>query len=152
MIKSKKEYQTTLEWVDEMFEKKVKANSPEGEMLQVTLLLVKDYEDKNFQIQPPDPIAAIKLNMEERGLKNKDLVDKIGSKGYVSAILNGKKPSYSRVGENILSRIGDPSNSTARLAQVFINRCEQSTDNVIYLIQNKLFCSTLSFIGRTAIN
>ena len=92
MIKSKKEYQTTLEWVDKMFDKKIKPNSPEGEILQVTLLLIKDYEDKNFPIKTPDPIAAIKLKMQEKGLKNKDLVDKIGSKGYVSAILNGKKP------------------------------------------------------------
>ena len=30
--------------------------------------------------------------MQERGLKNKDLVGKIGTKGYVSAVLNKKKP------------------------------------------------------------
>lgn len=30
--------------------------------------------------------------MAEKGLKNKDLVGKIGSKGYVSAILNKRKP------------------------------------------------------------
>lgn len=30
--------------------------------------------------------------MEERGLKNKDFIDKAGSKGYVSAILNKRKP------------------------------------------------------------
>ena len=108
MIKSKKEYQATLEWVDEMFEKKVKANSPEGEILQVTLLLVKDYEDKNFPIQPPDPIAAIKLKMEERGLKNKDLVDKIGSKGYVSAILNGKKPLTLELAKIFYRELGIP--------------------------------------------
>lgn len=30
--------------------------------------------------------------MKEAGLKNKDLVGKVGSKGYVSLILSGKKP------------------------------------------------------------
>ena len=30
--------------------------------------------------------------MEELGLKNKDLVGKVGSKGYVSALLNKRKP------------------------------------------------------------
>jgi HTH-type transcriptional regulator/antitoxin HigA len=30
--------------------------------------------------------------MEEKGLKNKDLVGIIGSKGYVSALLNKRKP------------------------------------------------------------
>ncbi len=30
--------------------------------------------------------------VDELGLKNKDLVGKIGSKGYVSSLLNKKKP------------------------------------------------------------
>jgi HTH-type transcriptional regulator/antitoxin HigA len=30
-----------------------------------------------------DPIDTIKFKMEELGLKNKGLVDKVGSKGYV---------------------------------------------------------------------
>jgi HTH-type transcriptional regulator/antitoxin HigA len=30
--------------------------------------------------------------MNELGLKNKDLVGKMGSKGYVSSLLNKKKP------------------------------------------------------------
>ena len=30
--------------------------------------------------------------MNELGLKNKDLVGKVGSKGYVSSLLNKKKP------------------------------------------------------------
>ena len=72
--------------------KKVKPGSPAGEKLQVALLLVKQYEDLHYPIPFPDPIDAIKLKMEEKGLKNKDLVGKIGTKGYVSALLNKRKP------------------------------------------------------------
>ena len=39
-----------------------------------------------------DPIEAIKGKMEERGMKNKDLVGTVGSKGYVSSLLNRRKP------------------------------------------------------------
>ena len=91
-IKTNKEYETYLEWVDKQFEKKVKRNSPQGESLQVVLLLIKEFEDKNYQIPTPDPIDAIKLKMEEMGVKSKDLVGKIGSKGYISSILSKKKP------------------------------------------------------------
>jgi HTH-type transcriptional regulator / antitoxin HigA len=91
-IKNNKEYEAYLEWVDEQFDKKIKPNSPEGEVLQVALLIIKEYEDKNYPIPVPNPIDAIKMKMEERGLKNKDLVGKIGSKGYISLILSGKKP------------------------------------------------------------
>jgi HTH-type transcriptional regulator/antitoxin HigA len=91
-IKSKKDYEAYLEWVDSLFDKKVKPNSPDGEALQVALLLIKDYEDRHYPIPLPDPIEVIKLKMQERGLKNKDLVGKIGTKGYVSAVLNKRKP------------------------------------------------------------
>jgi HTH-type transcriptional regulator/antitoxin HigA len=92
LIKTKKEYDAYLEWVDAMFDKKVKPDSPEGQTLQVALLLIKQYEDAHYAIPVPDPIEAIKVKMEEKGLKNKDFVGKVGSKGYVSAILNRKKP------------------------------------------------------------
>jgi HTH-type transcriptional regulator/antitoxin HigA len=92
IIKSKKQYKQWLEWVDVQFENKVKANTPQGEKLQVALLLIKQYEDANYPIPLPDPIDAIKVKMSELGLKNKDLVGKMGSKGYVSSLLNKKKP------------------------------------------------------------
>jgi len=91
-IKSKKEYEAYLDLVDELFEKKVKPSTPDGEFLHIALLLIKEYEDKYFPVPLPDPIEAIKLRMKKLGLKNKDLVGKVGTKGYVSAILNKRKP------------------------------------------------------------
>ncbi len=92
VIKSENQYQNYLDWVDEMFDMQVKLDSPEGKKVEVALLLIKAYEDENFSIPFPDPIDAIKLKMHDLGLKNKDLVGKVGSKSYVSMILNRKKP------------------------------------------------------------
>ena len=92
IIKTKKQYQEYLDWVDKMFDKKIRPNTPEGEKLQVALLLIKQYEDAHYPIPVPDPIDAIKLKMQEMGLKNKDLVGKVGTKGYISALLNKRKP------------------------------------------------------------
>jgi HTH-type transcriptional regulator/antitoxin HigA len=92
IIKNMKQYEQYLDWVDVQFENKVKANTLQGEKLQVALLLIKHYEDAKFPIPLPDPIDAIKVKMHELGLKNKDLVGKFGSKGYVSSLLNKKKP------------------------------------------------------------
>jgi HTH-type transcriptional regulator/antitoxin HigA len=92
IIKTKKEYEQYLDWVDVQFNNKVKSNTQQGEKLQVALLLVKQYEDANYPIPLPDPIDAIKVKMDELGLKNKDLVGKVGSKGYVSSLLNKRKP------------------------------------------------------------
>ena len=92
IIKTKKQYEQYLNWVDVQFENKVKSTTPQGEKLQVALLLIKQYEDANYPIPLPDPIDAIKIKMDELGLKNKDLVGKVGSKGYVSSLLNKRKP------------------------------------------------------------
>jgi HTH-type transcriptional regulator / antitoxin HigA len=107
-IKTKKDYEAYLDWVDELFDKKVKPNSPEGEELQVALLLLKQYEDEHYPIPIPDPIEAIKLKMAEKGLKNKDLVGLIGSKGYISSLLNGKKALTLEIARTFHKELGVP--------------------------------------------
>ena len=92
VIKSEEQYQKYLNWVDELFDKQLSPDSKEGEMLQVALLLIKQYEDANYPVPMPDPIEAIKSKMKDAGLRNKDLVGKVGSKGYISSILSGRKP------------------------------------------------------------
>lgn len=92
IIKTKAEHEAAIEWVDKQFDAAPSPNSPDGEKLKVVLLLIKQYEDEHYPVLPPDPLEAIRIKMDERGLRNQDLVGKVGSKGYVSALLSGKKP------------------------------------------------------------
>lgn len=107
-IHTEKEYQTSLDWVDKMFDKRVKPGSAEGELLQVVLLLIKDYEDKHYPVPMPDAIEAVKLKMEEKGLKAKDLIPIIGSKSYVSQLLNKKKPLTADIMKALHKMLGIP--------------------------------------------
>ena len=110
IIKTKKEYEAYFDWVDQMFDKKVKPDTPEGETLQVALLLIKQYEDQHYPVPTPDPIEAIKVKMMEKGLKNKDLVGKVGSKGYISDLLNKKKPLTLELARLFHNEFGIPAN------------------------------------------
>ena len=107
-IKTKKEYEAYLDWVDDLFDKKVKPNSLDGEKLQIALLLIKQYEDEHYPIPTPNPIEAIKLKMAEKGLKNKDLVGVIGSKGYISSLLSGKKALTLEIAKIFHQKLGVP--------------------------------------------
>jgi HTH-type transcriptional regulator/antitoxin HigA len=49
-------------------------------------MVIKDYEDRHYVIEAPDPIAAIKYRMEQQGLTNKDLADILGFKSRVTDI------------------------------------------------------------------
>jgi HTH-type transcriptional regulator/antitoxin HigA len=58
VIQTKKEYEAALEWVDQLFDKKVGIKSPEGEKLQVAIGSIKQYEDTRLPI--PNPVDAIR--------------------------------------------------------------------------------------------
>lgn len=89
VLKTEQEYKIALKRTIELFH--ADHNTPEGDELDLLILLVRDYEDRHFHIPLPDPIEAIKLKLEEKGLKQKDLEHIIGSKSYVSQVLSGKK-------------------------------------------------------------
>lgn len=91
IIKNKKQYQIYLNWVDNILDRKPHPHSEAGELLQVILILIKDYEDKHYAIPKPDPIKVLQLKMKEKGLKNKDLVGKLGSRSHISNILHKRK-------------------------------------------------------------
>ncbi len=108
-IKNEEEYNTMLAWIDTQFDLGVPFDSPEGEQVQIALLLIKAYEDVHYPIPTPDPIEAVKLKMQEKGIKNKDLADWIGSKSYVSALLSRKKPLTLRIAQLFHQKLGIPS-------------------------------------------
>ena len=95
-----------LNWIDIQFDLGVLPDSPEGEQVQVALLLIKAYEDEHFAIPTPDPIEAVKIKMLEKGMKNKDLAVWVGSKSYVSALLNRKKPLTLRLAQLFHQKLG----------------------------------------------
>lgn len=54
-------------------------------------MLTDQYENEHFPIDLPDPIAAIKFRMEQKGYDQNDLAKIIGFKSLASEILNRKR-------------------------------------------------------------
>lgn len=90
-IHTEADYQATLREVSAFFDNEPEPDSPEGDRFEVLLTLVEAYEAKNFPIDLPDPIEAIKFRMEQEGLTAKDLVPMIGRLNRVYEILNRKR-------------------------------------------------------------
>jgi HTH-type transcriptional regulator/antitoxin HigA len=89
VLKSEEDYNQASLRLMEIFH--AQPNTPEGEELELLLVLVKDYDEKHFELPELDPLKVIKSKMLEMGMKNKDLEPLIGSKGHVSAVLSGKR-------------------------------------------------------------
>ena len=66
-------------------------NTPESDELDLLIVLIKDYDEKHYQLPELDALEVIKYKMQEMGMKAKDLEPLIGSKGHVSAVLSGKR-------------------------------------------------------------
>ena len=89
VLKTEEAYRSALKRTIEIFH--TEDGTPEADELDLLLVLVKDYEDKNILLPELDPIEVIKLKMAERGIKAKDLEPFIGSKGHVSSVLSGRR-------------------------------------------------------------
>lgn len=92
IIKTEVEYTAYLAEVERLAAEDPEAGTPDGDRLELLAKLVEDYEKERFRFARPDPIAAIKFRMEEKGLKQKDLVSIMGGKNRVSEVLSGKRP------------------------------------------------------------
>lgn len=88
-IKTKKDHAQALKRIEVLMH--AKANTPEGDELDILVTLVEAYEAKHYAIEAPDPIVAIHHRMEAMGMVRKDLEPLLGSKSRVSEVLNRKR-------------------------------------------------------------
>ena len=88
VIKTEKDYRTTLAKLEKIFNAVEDSAANEAELL---MILIQDFERKNYPVDAPTPVEAIKFRMEQLNLRQADLVKYIGSHSRVSEILNGKR-------------------------------------------------------------
>ncbi|WP_419662238.1 hypothetical protein Dvar_26890 [Desulfosarcina variabilis str. Montpellier] len=86
-VKTEEDYDAALARIEELWG--TDPGTPEGDELDVLLVLVGAYEDQHHPVPNPSPIEAIRFVMEQKGLKNSDLIPYLGSRPQVSEILNG---------------------------------------------------------------
>lgn len=89
VLKTEEDYNKAAMRMMEIFY--AQPNTPESDELDLLIVLVKDYDEKHYQLPELDALVVIKYKMQEMGIKAKDLEPIIGSKGHVSAILSGKR-------------------------------------------------------------
>ena len=89
ILKTEEEYNIALKRFSELFHSPI--GTPEGDETEVLALLISDYEDRYYPIEPPDPIDMIKVRMEEMKLKQVDLIEAFGGRNRASEVLNRKR-------------------------------------------------------------
>lgn len=94
VITDEEELERLTEEVDRLITKAVRQGlSPEEDkLLKLITKLIEDYEDEHFPMEDLPSQEILKAMLENRGMKQKDLVVVFGSEGIVSEILSGKRP------------------------------------------------------------
>lgn len=108
-IKNDADYRVALTEVERLM--MAGPDTPEGEKLDVMVTLIEAYEAKHFPMDLPDPVEAIKFEMERQGLTVKDLEPMIGKSNRVYEILNHKRNLTLKMIWNLHEGLGIPAES-----------------------------------------
>jgi HTH-type transcriptional regulator/antitoxin HigA len=108
-IKTDADYRAALKEIETLM--MAKLGSPEGEKLDVLATLVEAYEHKHYPLDLPDPVEAIKFEMEQKGLTIKDLEPMIGKSNRVYEVLNRKRSLTLKMIWRLHEQLGIPAES-----------------------------------------
>jgi HTH-type transcriptional regulator/antitoxin HigA len=106
VIKHKKQYEKALQRFEEIF--LAKSNTKHGKEAQLLALVIKDYEDKHFKINAPDPVEVIKYRMEQMNLSKTELGKILGHGTRVSVILNRERKLTVEMIRNLHAKLNIP--------------------------------------------
>ena len=111
-IKTEADYRATLKEIESLMT--ARPDTSEGEKLDVLTTLVEAYESTHYPIDLPDPVEAIKFEMEQKGLTVKDLEPMIGRSNRVYEVLNRKRALSLKMIWRLHQRLGIPAESLIR--------------------------------------
>ncbi len=90
-IRTEADYDWALAEIAPYFDNVPKPGTPEADRFDVLADLIAAYEAKHHPMEPMEPIDLIAAYMEERGLKQGDFAEVVGSQSRASEFLNRKR-------------------------------------------------------------
>ena len=90
-LKTEADYDAALAEITTYFEREPEPGTPEADRFDLLALIIADYEDRHWPIEPPDAVEAIRYRMEQAGYRQADLAKLIGSRSRASEIMNRKR-------------------------------------------------------------
>lgn len=92
VIRTEDQYRGYLNDVQVLIARAPAPGSEESDRLELLTVLIEAYENSKYPIESPDPVDAIQFRMQEKGLKQADLVPYFGTRSRVSEVLARKRP------------------------------------------------------------
>ena len=91
VIKTEKENERIIAELEKL-DTRSKGLSPEEKNLaELMTLLVRQFEESKYPLGHADPVEALRVLMEDRNIRQRDLIPVFGSSSVASDVLNGKR-------------------------------------------------------------
>lgn len=91
-IKTEEENERVLEEVSRLMAKGEERITPEeSRLLELLAVLIEDFEKQHYSVPDATPHEMLRFFMEERGVRQRDLLPVFGSRGIASEVVNGKR-------------------------------------------------------------
>jgi HTH-type transcriptional regulator/antitoxin HigA len=91
VITTDEEHERMLAEVEKLMDKGKHRTGEEDTVLDLMVRLIKDYEEQHHPLPDPSPREMLVYLMEQRSLKQADLLPIFKSRGYVSDVINAKR-------------------------------------------------------------
>lgn len=92
-LKTEADYVWALAEAGKYFASEPARGTPEGDRFEALLALIENYETHHHAMSTPEPVAAIKVRMEEKGITRRQHSSKAGIAGdKISEVLNYIRP------------------------------------------------------------
>jgi HTH-type transcriptional regulator / antitoxin HigA len=92
-LKTEADYDWALAETGKYFASRPARGTPEGDRFEVLLALIENYESHHHVMATPEPVAAIKVRMEEKGIRRRQLSLEAGiAESKISEALNYVRP------------------------------------------------------------
>lgn len=103
-IRTEAEYERTLEALNALMSKpESQLTSEEESLIDLLATLIESYEDEHHPIPDAAGHEILAFLLEERGLKQSDLLPVFKSRGIISELVSGKRP----IGLSIAKKLGE---------------------------------------------
>jgi HTH-type transcriptional regulator/antitoxin HigA len=91
VLRDEDEYELALEEIDGLLDVDPAPGTERYERLEFLSVLVEDFEERNYPMEPASPQAAVDFMLEQKGMQRIDLEELMGGRSRVSEFFSGKR-------------------------------------------------------------
>lgn len=99
VIETEAENERLLAIVEPMMRREL--SPEETKLFDLLTKLIEDFEDRHYPMGHSSPTEMLQFLMEQRGLRQRDIVHLFGSSGVASEVINGKRAISKKLAKSL---------------------------------------------------